>query len=281
MNMTETNGDVNSRTKKKTIIVIAILIVALSVALCWGMLQTSFNAHLEDEAESREQTIKELQQKVDKLEDQLMKNAEGENEVLDLGKYDATKIIDPSTDNGLIGDHVRGKIDSKVVVVEYADMSCPGCASMMPYLNNIYKKYSDKVAFVFRHYPLKDHQNSRPVSAAVESAGIQGYYWEMLEATFANRTDWLYSTNLENEMVKIFKKVAPRGDVEKFRKGLSSTKIEKKINFDHDLGQNVSKVSATPTIFVNGKLIDISGENVTFDSFSNDIMKEIESELAK
>ena len=37
-----------------------------------------------------------------------------------------------SRDNGYVGDHVRGKRDSKVLVVEYADMQCPGCAAMMP-----------------------------------------------------------------------------------------------------------------------------------------------------
>ncbi len=212
-----------------------------------------------------------------------MENAKESNEELDYSKYDATRIIEPDIDNGLVGDHVRGKADSSVVVIEYADMACPGCATMMPYINNIYKMYSDRVAFVFRNYPLKSHKNARLAAAAVESAGVQGYYWEMLEATFANRTDWLSLSgqDLENAFVSIFRKVAPKGNLEKFRKDLSSTKIEKKIDFDYNLGRNNSRVSATPTIFVNSRHIDTSSEGATFDSVSNDIIKAINSELAK
>ena len=117
----------------------------------------------------------------------------------------------------------------------------------------------------------------------MESAGVQGYYWEMLEATFANRTDWLNLSgqDLENAFVSIFKKAAPKGNLEKFRKDLSSTKIEKKIDFDYNLGRANSHVLATPTIFVNSRHIDTSSEGATFDSVANDIIKAINSELAK
>ena len=268
---------------KAIVIVFIVLIVALGVALSWGMLQASFNIKLKDEAKLREQTISSLQEKIEKLEGLLMENAKESNEELDYSKYDATRIIEPDIDNGLVGDHVRGNTDAKVVVVEYADLSCPGCATMMPYMSSIYKKYSDTVAFVFRNYPLKSHKNARPAAAAVESAGVQGYYWEMLEATFANRTDWLSLSgqDLENAFVSIFKKVAPKGNLEKFRQDLSSSKIEKKINFDYNLGRNNSRVSATPSIFVNGKYIDTSGEDATFDSVANDVTKEIDAELAR
>lgn len=261
----------------------AVLIVALSVTLCWGIFQANHNTKLRNEAELRERVVKELQQKVDKLENQLLDYSKESNEEPDFSKYDATSIIEPDVNNGLIGDHVRGNTDARVVVVEYADLSCPGCATMMPYMSSIYKKYSDTVAFVFRNYPLKSHKNARPAAAAVESAGIQGYYWEMLEATFANRTDWLNLSgqDLENAFVSIFKKVAPKGNLEKFRQDLSSIKIEKKIDFDYNLGRNNSRVSATPSIFVNGKYIDTSSEDATFDSVANDVTKEIDAELAR
>ena len=64
-------------------------------------------------------------------------------ESIDYNTYDSTKILEANNDNGNIADHVRGKADSKVVVIEYADLSCPGCASMMPRMSKLYEEYGD------------------------------------------------------------------------------------------------------------------------------------------
>ena len=202
-------------------------------------------------------------------------------EHIDFSKYDANKVIEATDDNGLIGEHVRGKTDSKVIVLEYADMSCPGCASMMPRISKLYEEYGDKVAFIFRHFPLQAHQNSRSASAAVESAGYQDHYWEMLEALYSRRSDWLYATGQDrtNIYVKIFKEIAPDGDENKFRSDMNDSKIDKKISFDYNIGKDKSGVEATPAIFINGKAIDMTDKDKTFDDIADDIKKLIEDGL--
>ena len=200
---------------------------------------------------------------------------------IDVSGYDPQTIIEATDVNGNIGDHVRGKSDSKVIVVEYADLSCPGCASMMPRMSALYEDYKDEVAFVFRHFPLKDHKNSRSASAAIESAGFQDYYWEMLEALYSNRSDWLYATGQERTDIyaRIFKEVAPNGDEAKFRADMNDANIEKKISFDYTLGQKRSNVTMTPSIYVNGEAIDVSREGITFDDIMSEIKKIIEDKL--
>ena len=202
-------------------------------------------------------------------------------EHIDFSKYDANKVIEATDDNGLIGEHVRGKTDSKVIVLEYADMSCPGCASMMPRISKLYEEYGDKVAFIFRHFPLQAHQNSRSASAAVESAGYQDHYWEMLEALYSRRSDWLYATGQDrtNIYVKIFKEIAPDGDEDKFRSDMNDPKIDKKISFDYNIGKDKSGVEATPAILINGKAIDMTDKDKTFDDIADDIKKLIEDGL--
>lgn len=204
-----------------------------------------------------------------------------ETSKVDFSKYDPTKIIEATEDNGNIADHVRGKADSKVIVVEYADLSCPGCASLMPRMSKLHEEYGDRVAFVFRHFPIKDHQNSRSASAAIESAAKQDYYWEMLEALYEHRSDWLYATGQERTdiYVKIFKEVDPEGDEEQFRQDMNDANIEKKISFDYNLGKDRSDVNATPSVFVNGNKIDVDREGATFDDIVNDIKKLIEEGL--
>lgn len=274
----------NSQVKSIAVATIIFLSLALITAIIFLTIQANTNAKLQKEVQACQQSSEELEAKVEKLEDQLTDNTnKNSSGVIDFSNYDPAKIIDLDTNNGFIGDHVRGKKDAKVIVVEYADMSCPGCAAMMPHMSKIYQEYGDKVAFVFRHYPLKDHVNSRPAAAAVESAAMQGYFWEMIEATFANRSDWLFEKDdaRTNALVNIFKKIAPTGDVAKFRNNMSDAKIEKKINFDYNLGKQKSGVTATPSIYVNGTLVDIMKEDATLESVAEDIRTMIKAELAK
>lgn len=194
-----------------------------------------------------------------------------------------TSVLQEATDaNGNIADHVRGKADSKVLLVEYADLQCPGCAAAMKTVNEIYEEYKDRVAFTFRSFPLQYHQNARAASAACESAGMQGYFWEMLSAMYTARATWIDASGSKRteEFVNIFKQVAPDGDVTAFKNALSDKNIEKKIDYDHSLGKDQDKISATPAFVINGKAIDVSSAN-TQDDLKAMITKKLDEELKK
>ena len=184
---------------------------------------------------------------------------------IDFSQYDSTKIIAADENNGNIGDHARGKVDSELVLVEYADLQCPGCAAVMPRISELTKLYGDRVAFVFRNFPLSGHQNARAASAAVESAGLQGYYWEMIETLYSNRASWisLSGKNRTEEFTRLFKEIAPEGNEEEFRNNLDNENIKKKINFDYGIGANVDKIKQTPSFMINGKEIDMSKVQTT------------------
>ena len=189
------------------------------------------------------------------------------NQGMDLSAYDSSKLIKGDDKNGGIDDHVRGGNvdDMKVLVVEYADLQCPGCAAAMPYIHKLYEKYGDRVGFVYRNFPITGHQNARAAAAAAESAGFQGKYWEMIEAIYANRAEWLAEAGDKRTQVfvDIFKDVAPEGDIEKFRSDMGNPKIEEKVNFDYNLGRYKDNITATPAFYINGKAIDISKADTT------------------
>ncbi len=177
-----------------------------------------------------------------------------------VAEYNSASIIKGDENNGVIDEHVRGNANAKVLVVEYADLQCPGCAAMMTSVHNLYIQYSDEVMFVFRNFPINGHPNARPAAAAAEAAGFQGRYWEMLETLYANRADWYYAEGEERvqAFANLFKEIAPDGDVDKFKSDLGDPRIEKKIDFDYSLGRYVDGVKATPAFYVNGEAIDIS-----------------------
>ncbi len=175
--------------------------------------------------------------------------------------------------NILSSDHVRGKRDSKVLVLEYADPQCPGCASMMPKMEKIYEKYKDKVAFVYRHYPITGHQNAQSAAIAIEAAGKQGYFWEMLTAMFDRRADWipLSGSKLTNAYAEIFNDVTKKkGDTNQFEKDLSDKELSNKVSNDKKHGSK-DGVTYTPSFYINGKLVEIDKVN--------DIQKEIEDKI--
>jgi protein-disulfide isomerase len=110
----------------------------------------------------------------------------------------AGKPVVPSTEgNATIpnivaqDDWVKGNKDSKVIVVEYSDFQCPACAAYFPMVEQVMDEYKDKVAFVYRHFPLTSiHPHAEPMARAAEAAGKQGKFWEMYELIFKNQNAW-------------------------------------------------------------------------------------------
>lgn len=186
---------------------------------------------------------------------------------IDVSNIDATKVLAASEKSGNIADRVYGKKDSKVVLVEYGDFQCPGCFGAHPQIKAISEEYKDKIAFVFRNFPLTNaHPNARAASAAVEAAGFQGKYWEMHNIVFENQNNWKDASTSERDGLFTNYAVEAGVNKERFISDLANTNISKKISFDQALGKKVN-VSGTPTFFVNGKLVD---ESVTSNVIQSD-----------
>ncbi|NNG23827.1 DsbA family protein [Telluria aromaticivorans] len=81
-------------------------------------------------------------------------------------------------------DHVRGKRDADVVIIEYGDFQCPYCARARFTLAELQQRHGDRIALVYRHLPLGMHPNAEPAAEAAEAAGAQGKFWEMHDALF-------------------------------------------------------------------------------------------------
>ena len=77
-------------------------------------------------------------------------------------------------------DHVRGPADARLVLV-YADFECPFCAAVHGRLA------AAGVRLAFRHFPVRSsHPRAWPAACAAEAAALQGRFWEMHDALFAD-----------------------------------------------------------------------------------------------
>ncbi len=82
-------------------------------------------------------------------------------------------------------DHIRGKINAPVTIVEYSDFSCPFCKQFHPSLVRALSEYDGKVRWVYRHFPLINiHPHALSQAKAAECAGEQGKFWEYADALF-------------------------------------------------------------------------------------------------
>lgn len=219
------------------------------------------------------------------------------NKATDFSSYDFNTIIEASKDNGNIGDHVKGNPDAPVLIFEYADYQCPGCASINPKVNKAIEKADGKLAIVYRSYLLAYHQNGTAAASAAEAAGLQGYWKEYANKLFAEQAEWEGATGSERSALfeKYFDEVSNgKGDMDKFREDLGSDEVSKKISFDMGVGKRVD-IQATPAFYVDGQWINwseagsvtVDGEVVEWDSarggdeFVNLLLEIVEAKTGK
>jgi len=201
---------------------------------------------------------------------------DGNNKATDYDKYDFYSVIEPTKDNGNIGDHVKGDPEAPTLIFEYADYQCPGCASINPKVNKVIEELDGKLAVVYRSFLLSYHQNGTAAASAAEAAGLQGYWKPYADKLFAEQAEWENATGSERAALfdKYFDEVTNgEGDMEKFNADIASDEVSKKISFDMGIGKRID-VGATPAFYVDGQLINwstegsvvVNGKTISWDS---------------
>jgi len=163
------------------------------------------------------------------------------------------KVADPTVVQA--DDHVRGKTDSKVYLITYGDYECPVCNSWEPELQKIKEEYGDRVAFVFRNFPLTDkHVNAFAAARAAEAADLQGKFWEMHDKLYLNWSEWKGDNKSAQSKFEAYAQELGL-DMAKFKEDYKSEAVADRINSDLE---SASKVGAegTPTFLLNGQKIE-------------------------
>lgn len=143
-------------------------------------------------------------------------------------------------------DHRRGSLDAPLVLVEYADFECPYCRAAHEELQAVRRAFGDRLAFVFREFPLvHSHPHALQAAEAAEAAGAQGRFWPMHDLLFEHQ-DTLDLDGLVEQAV-----AAGVADVDRFVGDLDAHRHGARIRDDLESGR-ASGVEGTPTFFVNG-----------------------------
>jgi Na+/H+ antiporter NhaA/protein-disulfide isomerase len=142
-------------------------------------------------------------------------------------------------------DHIRGRADAKVTLVEYGDFECPYCGQAEPVVRALLANIGD-LRYVWRHLPLTDvHPNAALSAEAAEAADQQGAFWPM--------HDLLLQHQQELRPVHLMRYAAELGlDVDRFREDLRRHVGAARVADDVDSAGS-SGVTGTPTFFINGR----------------------------
>lgn len=143
-------------------------------------------------------------------------------------------------------DHIQGSLSAPIILVEYGDFECSYCGKAYPIVKQIQEKFGDKLAFVFRNYPLQEmHRYAVHAAMAAEAAAVQDKFWQMHDILFENQE------NLHDESLVIYAKKIGL-DIAQFEKDFGNKNIVNKIEEDVSSG-NKSGVEGTPSFFINGE----------------------------
>ncbi|WP_234809570.1 Na+/H+ antiporter NhaA [Mycolicibacterium tusciae] len=176
--------------------------------------------------------------------------------VLGWAIFHITDLVSPPEPIGLklirpvdpARDHLRGKPDAPLTLVEYGDYECPFCSRATGAIDEVRTRFGDDLLYVWRHLPLERvHPRAFDAARAAEAAGLQGKYFEMGTELFAHQDDLEWSD--------IYRYANAVGlDLEQFDQDVRvhPSKVLHRVQDDAQDAEAMD-LNSTPTFFVNGK----------------------------
>jgi len=150
-------------------------------------------------------------------------------------------------------DHIQGSKNALVTLVEYGDYECPYCGRAYPIVKRVQKHFGDRLAFVFRNFPLNEmHPNAEVAAEAAEFAAAHGKFWEMHDGIYENQSALGVPFLLElAESLTL--------SAEDLSTALTDHQYAQRVRDDF-LGGARSGVNGTPTFFIDAQRNDGSFE---------------------
>ena len=152
----------------------------------------------------------------------------------------------PKSDTDLPHDHVAGRRDAKVAIVEYGDYGCVQCDRLHDVLRRVLDQDGVPVRYVFRHLPVVSPEHEGLARAiASEAAERQGKFWEMHDALFR------CAAEADGDIIETAARDAGV-DLARFHRDRDDPSIRAEVQEDIEsaLAHGIHRV---PTLFIRGK----------------------------
>lgn len=167
----------------------------------------------------------------------------------ELVQTDPTKVVGDSP--------VLGSLNDSVVLIEFSDFQCPFCARSQAPLKQFMDEAGDRVALVYKHFPLNSiHPHATPAAKAAWAAQQQGKFWEYHDRLF---------TNQERLGESLYAEIARELglDLGRFNRDRQSEAAAAAVQADLELATSLG-LEGTPTFLMDGVPL---GGPPTLDTF--------------
>ena len=142
-------------------------------------------------------------------------------------------------------DHIKGRLDAPITLVEYGDFECPNCGRAYGVVKAVHEEMRHWLRVVFRHFPLSElHPHAETAAEAAEAAGDRGKFWHMHDLLFEHQDA------LEHE--DLIRYAGSLGIDAEWTEGALRTRTYAEDVREDFLGGVRSGVNGTPTYFING-----------------------------
>lgn len=152
-------------------------------------------------------------------------------------------LAPPLADVDLKDAYVHGAKDAPVTLVEFADYECPYCQKITPELQKLEKEYGERLAVVYKDFPLPMHHTSQKAAEAARCAGEQGKFWEYHDVLFYSKQLGVADLKAHARVLKL--------DGDRFDKCLDNGAETASVKTSLEEAQKLG-LTGTPSFFVNG-----------------------------
>lgn len=135
---------------------------------------------------------------------------------------------------------------AKVSLVEFSDFQCPACRAAHPALEELVKKYPNDVKWVFRLFPLPQHEHAAKAALCAAWAIDQGKFWPFAGELFSHQD------NLDDDGIKKIAASVGLDAAAMFKAVEENPKFAARVEKDKQAGNDLN-LSGTPSIFINGR----------------------------
>jgi protein-disulfide isomerase len=165
----------------------------------------------------------------------------------------------------------RGPVNAPVTVVEFSDLQCPHCKEANPTVERLVNEDAD-VRFVFQNFPLPSHNWAQKAAAYADCVGrgSNDAFWKFIDGVYAAQDD-ITADNADQKLTELADKAGVKGaDIATCA---PTPETQSRVEESVKLGQSLD-VNSTPTIFINGRPVGVSGNNY-------DVLKQLVDFAAK
>jgi protein-disulfide isomerase len=168
-------------------------------------------------------------------------------------KYTATKSSSSNIDIDIKNSPTLGPENAAVIIIEFSDYMCPACKKLHTMTSKIRKEFQDRVKWVYKDFPLRQHKGADRLAEAARCAQEQNKFWEFQDELFNTEPSLAFS---------LLPTIAQTLEMnfQQFNQCVNSRKYMFDVIKDRQDALNAN-IHSTPTLLINGrKLSPIKSE---------------------